>query len=571
MNNNDNYNNSTYQFSNQNENGYNPQIQQQTTNTSINYQFTQQVNDNDYGSDNNSKNNNAKKIIIIVVSIFLAGVIIFFATKLLFKDKINETVFGEENSPAFFLKNKDSKYALFSDEGKQLTEFIYTDVGSFKNGTADVQIDDEYGIINTSGKMTVPLGKYEYIFPENGLYKVSQDKNDTYIHNLINGHGKVLYNLDEVELKSYIAAPILIIELKKDKKYKVLNAKGKEVLSFAMVNDKEPIVSEDNGFVSVFYNGKNWIFNKNAEKEIVAFDSEFAYCINGYPTDESLITLNTCGSGAPEKMAYKIVKNGKVYDKSNECSRVFKIQDTLICEKDNYKEYLLDSNLNITIERSKASYIDSDNYAVNNGTTSKGVDFYQNGKLVKNVPCKLLKTTSNKLNIDIYLLKNDRSCDGKLNSYEYYKSNGEKLIDKSFYNANEFDLNGLAKVGDQASIFYLIDKTGNKVSGDYSNIYTHDGYYTMKNKELLWGILDKNGKEILPPKYLSIGIKDNNGKTYGLIETTDSKYIVYDLENNKELLNLDSKPNLDNSHYIKVSSNGKTQYYTYDGKLFYEE
>ena len=53
--------------------------------------------------------------------------------------------------------------ALFNEDGKKLTDFIFTSTSDFVNGTALVKKDDAYGIINANGKMTVDFGKYNYI------------------------------------------------------------------------------------------------------------------------------------------------------------------------------------------------------------------------------------------------------------------------------------------------------------------------------------------------------------------------------------------------------------------------
>ena len=48
--------------------------------------------------------------------------------------------------------NINSKNALFSDEGKQLTDFVYEDVEAFHNGYAIVKKASGYGILSSSGK-----------------------------------------------------------------------------------------------------------------------------------------------------------------------------------------------------------------------------------------------------------------------------------------------------------------------------------------------------------------------------------------------------------------------------------
>lgn len=61
-----------------------------------------------------------------------------------------------------------------------------------------------------------------------------------------------------------------------------------------------------------------------------------------------------------------------------------------------------------------------------------------------------------------------------------------------------------------------------------------------------------------------------NNKNYASLKKSDSEYIIYDLDNRKEILKLDAFPDMSNN-YIQVSANGKKQYYLYSGKMFYEE
>ena len=79
--------------------------------------------------------------------------------------------------------------------------------------------------------MTVKFGKYESISSASGLYKA--EKKDSH-YELINGQGKVLYNMDNVDLKTYSDGNTYsILEDKKKKTYTVLNYEGKKLETFA--------------------------------------------------------------------------------------------------------------------------------------------------------------------------------------------------------------------------------------------------------------------------------------------------------------------------------------------------
>lgn len=59
--------------------------------------------------------------------------------------------------------------------------------------------------------MTVPLGKYKYIIQEGGLYSVSEDTEESYNKYLIDGSGKILYDLDDVDVDSFIGVDTFLI------------------------------------------------------------------------------------------------------------------------------------------------------------------------------------------------------------------------------------------------------------------------------------------------------------------------------------------------------------------------
>lgn len=116
----------------------------------------------------------------------------------------------------------------------------------------------------------------------------------------------------------------------------------------------------------------------------------------------------------------------------------------------------------------------------------------------------------------------------------------------------------------------MIDKTGKQIGNTYSNISSWGGYYIITSNNLK-GIMNKEGKEIIPPTYSKVEVSTHKERAFAVLKTDDNKYIVYDLDKNKEMFKTDSYPGMNYEHYITTTSNGKTQYYTYDGKMFYEK
>lgn len=510
--------------------------------------------------------NGIKKLFLIIIVIFAISIIGFVVYNFLAKEKskITEDVDITETA-SFFLENEDSKYALFNEDGEQLTEFIYTTVYKFVNGTAIVMIDDDYGIIDENGKMTVDFGKYKHISSDGGLYEVLES-NESLNKYLINGSGKVLYNLENIEVFSSIDY-YSILKDKVKNKYTVVNYKGKEILSFPIVDYGYHISTDGYDYVSIFYNNENFIFNSITGKQIISFESDKHYRVGTVSEDKKIITLYSTDD--EQKTYYKFIKDGKLYDLTNQCDKI-SYEGNLLCIK-NSTTYLLDSNLNIGVTKKNIAYIDNENYAIEN-EDEESVSFYQNGNFVKKVSCRFLWSYNYKEN-GIFTLgtTNRGDCNIQSGIYEFYKSNGEKAFEKTFLDVGFFDSNGLIKVSEDDTNYYLIDKTGKQVGGIYKDIELQksSGYkYYVVVKDKLEGIMDKEGNEIIPCEYSDINIVSKK-EGYAYITTLDSKIIIYDLEKKKEVLTVDKIP-VFTEHYIQLSLNEKTQYYTYGGKLFYE-
>ena len=138
-------------------------------------------------------------------------------------------------------------------------------MSSFTNGKAVVVKNDEYGIINDKGKMTVDFAKYSHITPIRGIFDVT---NDNYHHYLINGNGKVLFDMDDISFLS--SSEHLILEDEKSKSYKLLNDNGNVIDTyFFNKNADSPLVDIKDDYVAIFYDNKNYIYNLKNIKKII--------------------------------------------------------------------------------------------------------------------------------------------------------------------------------------------------------------------------------------------------------------------------------------------------------------
>lgn len=490
-------------------------------------------------------------IVIIVAFIFAKK---FFCKKTSYKDKATYTT-------AFFIKNSKGKYALYNESGKKLTDFKYDSVSTFINNTALVYNEkDGYSVINSKGKDVVSNGDYNYITAYAGLYKVRSDKG----YKLIDNKGKTVIDAKDINISSYgDDYPFSVVSA--DNTIKVLSYDAKTIVSFKKKEDvKSPTINHIGEYSTIFYNGKTVVFNSRTKKVISEFSEKSHYCINNVSDDGRIITLNACTTWY-EKLDEKgngVITKGKFTNLSSKCDELTLYDDVVTCSKNDGEYFVNISGKKVSIGdkiNSRSAFIDGENYVTRNNKNYK-LDFYKNGKKVKSIDASLSAT--GKMNKDIYVLYVD-------NGYEYYNKEGKKVIKQSFKNASSFDKNGLARVSDDGSTYYLINTKGKKISDKYNTITYYENYYQVTNAKALKGIINKKGKEILNPKYISITIKNIRDTYYAVATDKNNKNYVYNLDKNK-LIKETKDALLLTDHYIKTSGN-KTGYYTYKDKLIYEE
>lgn len=479
------------------------------------------------------------------------------------KDKEKEVDRTATNS--FFIKNEDSKYALFNEDGKQLSDFEFTSVGDFLGGTSIVKKDDQYGVINDNGKMIINFGEYKNISQSAGLFKVTDEERNEY---LVSRTNKKIADLKENSVMTFIGVNEYSI-LREENKYNLLDFDGKKILSFDMVdNEKDkPATSHMKNFVSVYYDGKVYVANLKNGKEITNFEADSNYCINTVEKDGKVIILNSCEGlfGNTGETYYRLIKDNKYYDLSDKCDKLGYTDDNVICIN-NSESKILNDNLELGLD------INSNEYKQRNGYAKESdysVIFYdKEGKELNTVKCRDLANNGKKTN-DLYILNThfNKSCGTDFGTYEFYNENGEKMFDKSFKSAKLFDSNKLVQVSEEKGIYYLIDEKGKKVSNDYSEIVLKDKFYMVKSDSKK-GILDSEGKEIVFGDYSNITIDSTNNDSFAVLETTDKKYEVYNLSTKKQVMSSDNKVSVQ-KHYMIVTVDGKKEYYTFSGKKFY--
>lgn len=508
----------------------------------------------------NKKSINTKIIVIIIIALILIVVGIFLAFKHSFNSKDND--YNVNSSYSFFLSNEKGKYALFHEDGTRLTDFQYDYASDFINGAAVVRKDSSYGIIDPDGKMKIDFNKYNNISSSSGLYEVSDESHHRY---LINSNNKIIYDLENTEVHTYTNSDFyLIIEDKDDNSYKVLNYKGDTLLNLSFDNSEEPITSANNQYVLISYNNENYLLNANTNKQIASFNSSVNYCLYYVYENENIISLSPCNHNIGN---IKVVKDNKLYDLDESCESFYESDNNFLCNISS-ASYLLDENFNAIIDTNDKIFRDTDTYVAEN--RNDGVDFYDNGNIIKSVSCSRLVNTGY-TSEDLYVLGtiSSRECGTEAGIYEFYKTNGEKAFNKTFVSTENYDKNGYAIVSEDDINYYLMDNTGKQVGNLYERINLNGDYYSIV-KDGKQGLMDKNGNEILSCNYNNISIFKYRDNNYARLKKLDNSYAIYDLETGKELLSSQNTIQL-SEHYMYVQTTDNTKYYSYiTGKMFHE-
>ena len=370
---------------------------------------------------------------------------------------------------------------------------------------------------------------------------------------------------EEIDVSSYgDEYPFNIVTAKNE--VKVISYDGKTITTFKQNSSaKSPTVNHINEYATVFYDGKNVIFNSKTKKVITTFKNKNHYCVNTVSEDGKIIALNACSTWYETlgETGHILSVKGKITDLSNKCNSLTVYTDVVVCSSTNGEYFVNISGKKATIGdkiSSRIAFIDEENYVTRDDKTYK-FNFYKNGKKIKTMDASISST--GKVENEMYVLYVD-------NGYEYYNKEGKKAIKENFKYASLFDKNELARVSKDGSTYYLINENGKKISDKYYSISYYDDYYLVSNKKGLKGIIDKNGKEIIPTKYTSINIKKLRDKYYGIVSINNEKYAIYDLKT-KSLLKESKHILTINEHYIKVSTEKKTSYYTYKDKLIFKE
>lgn len=492
--------------------------------------------------------------LIVALALIIIGVIALVAN--LNKPDPADPTAKLDYSESFFVYG-DGKYSLWNAKGERLSEEEYQFQSNFVGGYAMVKKDDQYGIIDENGKMSVDYGKYSYITDKGGLFSATDvESEDEY---LLTGSGKVLEKGEDIEVITATPSAGFAAVVTQDK-VKVYNYAGTLMIETDKLGDDEtPELGAMNNIGVMYYGDKNWVFDARDGRVIATLDGD-KYGIDDVSDDRSLVILYEYN----DKKDYKLIKDGKVYD-LNETKNYGVTTTNQVMGFDDYDELALLGDDYKVIRRvsSVVQLKDENNFAEEK--EDGGVVIYRNGAVVKEFG------EDSSLPVSALVYDNYYAIDDG-DKIQFYNLDGTVAFDKVFEDVSELSgENHYAIVAERDDEYYLMDARGNKVGEvvAYDIDYSSGGYKFM-DENGKYAIFDKDGNQVTDFKYKDLYYRSlTKPRNIWTAKLEDGTVDVIDVDNKRVLLEGVTIDNFYEHYFTIKKDDGNIEYYTLDGKPFF--
>ncbi len=372
-------------------------------------------------------------------------------------------------------QNEKGKWGYVDSAGAKVIDYQYDEAEFFISGKAKVRKGDNYGFINENNETIIPI-KYNTIDNFNKtLYKVSAGgkyKDGVLFdekYGFITHSGEEILKPEYEEIGMFVGG---VAYIKSGNKYGYINDSIRVIIpcQFSAVGafneDGFCWVNEGGSFeknsTKKFKGGKFGIYNKNG-KIILP------------------VKYKTAGAFIPFKYEYPKVK----LDRMSQTEKA-------ICTEGNthrlLRKWQITMEMFSSFDNGVSGFWGS---GKNDGFKNCVVD--ANGELI---------FKEGAYDHVFYPEEGFAIVKEKL-TYNYINTaTGEKLLPNNVQEAWAFQ-NGRAVIKESGT-YSMIDQAGNKVTASYKNIYPMKGDVYIVYTQNKYGLLDKNGNEVLKPEYHSI-------------------------------------------------------------------
>lgn len=493
-----------------------------------------------------------KLLPILLISVVVLLVVGFVIWKLFVPKNKKYTYATLKDTNAFFLPNDENYYALFNEDGKQLTEFQFDKVGEFYGGVTKVTNEEgKFAIIKENGSYLVKFTDDE-ILSYQSLFLIKPKEGKS---RLINYEGKKLLEEESIAVSSFDDASLFLVSTDKEK-VTVMNYNGTKIEDLKKKKYSKSIATVD-GLVTLIGNQKTYLYKLDTGTKI--YETDGSYCIT--KADGSAIVLSSCAN--PDNVKnYKLIKDGKeLYTMGkNLCDSIEIMEDgNFACKSAGSSVYRFINPDGTTRDAIIASYHTQNDYVEKNGIN---LVFYVDNKERYRVSCaNLEKSVKSGYLIKYYAYG---ECLGKEEGLAYYNVSGEK-VSPTYHQTSEWDDLGRAIVSSKMGSVYLVNQKFEQVSSEYRMIQPVNHLYIAMNANGNYTLLNEDLKEI-ENGFKSYKMTTREDKPNYLALVYPNKIVLYDSmigekigENNGTKVTL-------TDHYYKIDAG----YYSYrTGKHFY--
>ena len=469
-----------------------------------------------------------KLVVVLLMMFFVAGCT---------DTKRNQTLFVKD----------DDQYALCVD-GQRKTAYLYDKYVAVGDQGFLVYQGKKTSYLSNTGKTLIDYQSGKTL-QNIGQLIVSQDKDKNVI--IYNSEGKQLYKSSKKVKIAVYGLPVIY----QDKQYAVLDTDGnvfyesKKEISYASFYNSFIVICQGNK--TVIYDTSSQDDERLSVKIEGQFDMLYQDFDKGYLLQDS-----------QAKRLVFVDKNGKVqFDMENHIDSATISKETIYAKKGE-ETYLisLDGKINV---KATSYYNDCHNYLVKNDSNVYGAHQFVNDDKQIDVKGIQLNPEVNKVNGSVFPVYVQSK------GYQYYSFNGKEKIKTYFKYADDFTKEGVAIVSKDGEKYYLIDRTGKKISKQYQMLkYIGNGYYAGYKTTSKYVVLDSKGTKVINDYFMGeseIYVFDD--ETYGLFNKSGTTHI-YNMNDYEKELTLNGDYKVYQDGYL-VSTNYK-KYYSMSGEEFYK-
>lgn len=469
----------------------------------------------------------------------------------------------------FMITRDNTLYALYNQDGERLTEYSYKTFEEVEGvGYIITDANNQKGFISIKGEEIIAPGTYETLEATDKMLYATQKvevkddqkeepnttsflKTNLYV---LNGEGEVLYTANDQTGIMKSGLPII----QKDKEYIVLYEDGKELYrGNDEVKYAHHYVNGSCDIIGFNDNQKFYYFNQTDEEKNIELTISEKGTFKILVQNDLGAVLN---DEALKSMIYIDFESGKYYQNNIAVQEAI-IDDArnIVLESDGKTFVYLIGKAPILMS---SYYMNASTYAVRSSIVYGPHHLYKNGNATGDLENCQLYPEAELIYSEIFpvYVRNE--------GYQYYNFDNKKVIEQTYLSAEPFDSNMRAVVKISEDGCSLIDEKGQVLTKEYySQIkYIGSSYYAVYNESGMYGILDKDGKEIFEISYTTLpdqSVVKYNEITY-LILGKNGRTYVYDVENDMNVIfSNESSVVLDEKGYFIAGD----QYYTFEGEL----